>query len=156
MLTSAVPPGQLAQFICLSVHLQQRLGKELGQRGMRNKPEEKRRAARLKQAVEVAAKARPVLPKTLRLMQQITQHSAKFIRWIAGSYKNCSNNSAAENDWNRTLHPLFEKGITLFCHFAFLQFGRPKRHFDFETSNVKGSFSILKPWGKIFCPSAYF
>jgi len=24
-----------------------------------------------------------VVPKTLRLMQQITQHSVKFIRWVA-------------------------------------------------------------------------
>ncbi|MFZ2279351.1 MAG: hypothetical protein WAW39_16320, partial [Prosthecobacter sp.] len=51
-------------------------------------PEEKRRAARLKQAVEVAAKAKAVLPKTLRLMQQITQHSVKLIRWVAAQLWN--------------------------------------------------------------------
>lgn len=51
-------------------------------------PEEQRRAARLKQAGEVAAKAQAVLPKKLRLMQRITQHSVKFIRWVAAQLWN--------------------------------------------------------------------
>jgi len=38
-----------------------------------------RRAARLELAGKVAATAKTVLPKTLRLMQRITQHSVKFI-----------------------------------------------------------------------------
>ena len=56
--------------------------------GIRNEPEEKRRAARLQLAAEAAAKTKAVLPKTLRLMQRITQHSVKFIRWVAAQLWN--------------------------------------------------------------------
>lgn len=81
--TSATAKSMQAQFICLSVNLLQLLEHELGRQGIRNGPEEKRRAARLKLAAELAAKAKAVLPKTLRLMQQTTQHSVKLIRWVA-------------------------------------------------------------------------
>ena len=81
--TSATAKSMQAQFICLSVNLLQLIEHELGEQGIRNVPEEQRRAARLKQACEVATKAKSVLPKTLRLMQQITQHSVKLIRWVA-------------------------------------------------------------------------
>jgi hypothetical protein len=86
--TSATAKSMQAQFICLSVNLLQLLEDELDKQGIRNVPEEQRRAARLKQAVEVAAKAKAVLPKTLQLMQQITQHSVKLIRWVAAQLWN--------------------------------------------------------------------
>jgi IS4 transposase len=78
--TSATAKSMQAQFICLSVNLLQLLDHELGQQGIRNEPEEKRRAARSKLAWEVATKAKAVPPKTRRLMQRITQHSVKLIR----------------------------------------------------------------------------
>jgi len=81
--TSATAKSMQAQFICLSMNLLQLLEHEMGQQGIVNTPEVKRRVARLKRAIEVAAKANQVVPKTLRLMQQITQHSVKFIRWVA-------------------------------------------------------------------------
>lgn len=81
--TSATAKSMQAQFICLSVNLLQLLEHDLGRQGIRNGPEEKRRAARLKLAGELAAKAKAVLPKTLRLMQRTTQHSVKLIRWVA-------------------------------------------------------------------------
>jgi|GEM_PF-3590523 len=72
-----------AQFICLSVNLLQLLEHEIDQQGIRNTPEEQRWVARLKLVSEVAATANTVLPRTLRLMQQITQDSVKFIRWVS-------------------------------------------------------------------------
>jgi hypothetical protein len=81
--TSATAKSMQAQFICLSVNLLQLLEHELGEQGIRNEPEEKRRAARLELAGKAAATANTVLPKTLRLMQRITQHSVKLIRWVA-------------------------------------------------------------------------
>ena len=86
--TSATAKSMQAQFICLSVNLLQLLEHELGRQGIRNEPEIKRRAARLKHATEVAVKAGKVLPKTLRLMQQITLHSVKLIRWVAAQLWN--------------------------------------------------------------------
>jgi hypothetical protein len=86
--TSATAKSRQAQFICLSVNLLQLLEHDLGKQGIPNVPEEKLRAARLRQACEVAAKAKGVLPKTLRLMQQITQHSVKLIRWVAAQLWN--------------------------------------------------------------------
>jgi hypothetical protein len=49
----------------------------------RKKEHDMRALKRLEQAAEIATKAGEVLPKTLRLVQQITQHSVKLIRWVA-------------------------------------------------------------------------
>jgi len=81
--TSATAKSMQAQFICLSVNLLQLLEHELDKQGIRNTPEQTRRAARLDLSNKVAATANTVLPKTLRLMQRITQHSVKLIRWVA-------------------------------------------------------------------------
>ena len=86
--TSATAKSMQAQFICLSLNLLQLLEHEIDQQGIRNTPEEQRRAARLKLASEVAATANTVLPRALRLMQQITQHSVKLIRWVAAQLWN--------------------------------------------------------------------
>jgi hypothetical protein len=86
--TSATAKSMQAQFICLSVNLLALLEHELDKQGICNAPEEKRRAARLDLANEAAAKANTVLPKTLRLMQRITQHSVKLIRWVAAQLWN--------------------------------------------------------------------
>ncbi|MDI1312558.1 transposase [Prosthecobacter sp.] len=81
--TSATAKSMQAQFICLSVNLLQLLEHELETQGIRNTPEVKRRAKRLEQATAVATKAGAVLPKPLRVVQQITQHCVKLIRWVA-------------------------------------------------------------------------
>ncbi len=81
--TSAAAKSMQAQFICMSVNLLQLLEHELDAQGICNAPETKRRARRLEQATATAAKAGKMLPKTLRLMQKITQHSVKLIRWVA-------------------------------------------------------------------------
>ena len=81
--TSATAKSMQAQFICLSVNLLHLIEHELGQAGIHNVPEEKRRAQRLDQAKKQAASQNNVLPKTMIMMQQLTQHSAKLIRWVA-------------------------------------------------------------------------
>ena len=81
--TSATAKSMQAQFICLSINLLQLIEHEVGQEGIHNVPEEKRRAQRLDQAKTQAASRNTVLPKTLIMMQQMTQHSVKLIRWVA-------------------------------------------------------------------------
>ena len=81
--TSATAKSMQAQFICLSVNLLQLIEHELGREGIHNDPEEKRRAQRLDQAKAQAASQNTVLPKALIMLQQITQHSVKLIRWVA-------------------------------------------------------------------------
>ena len=81
--TSATAKSMQAQFICLSVNLLRLLEHELAKQGISNQPEHQRRAARLKQAAQIAANAGTVLPKALRLTQQTTQHCVKLIRWVA-------------------------------------------------------------------------
>jgi hypothetical protein len=81
--TSATAKSMQAQFICLSVNLLHLIEHELGQAGIHNVPEEKRRAQRLDQAKKQAASQNNVLPKTMIMMQQLTQHSVKLIRWVA-------------------------------------------------------------------------
>lgn len=81
--SSATAKSMQAQFICLSVNLLQLLEHELEKAGISNAPEKKRRAGRLEQAKAMAASQKRELPKALLLMQQITQHSVKLIRWVA-------------------------------------------------------------------------
>ena len=72
-----------AQFICLSVNLLQTSEHELEQAGNSNAAEKKRRAERLDLAKAKGASQKKDLPKALRLMQEITQHSANLIHWVA-------------------------------------------------------------------------
>ncbi len=51
--------------------------------GIINQAEDKRREKRLEQAREAVKKAGGVLPKTLEMVRRSTQHSVKFIRWVA-------------------------------------------------------------------------
>ena len=81
--TSATAKSMQAQFVCLTVNLLQLIEHELGEAGIHNVPEEKRRAQRLDQAKTQAASRNTVLPKALIMMQQMTQHSVKLIRWVA-------------------------------------------------------------------------
>jgi hypothetical protein len=81
--TSATAKSMQAQFIFLSVNLLQLIEHELGHEGIINEPEEKRRAARLEVAQKQAASQNTVLPRMLVMMQQMTQHSVKLIRWVA-------------------------------------------------------------------------
>ena len=48
-----------------------------------NEPEIKRRAQRLEQAREKARGENTRLPQALQIVQQMTQHTLKFIRWVA-------------------------------------------------------------------------
>jgi ribulose-5-phosphate 4-epimerase/fuculose-1-phosphate aldolase len=50
--------------------------------GVTNVAGDKRRAKRLAEAVETAAKAGRVLPKMQLACQRATQRSVKFIRWL--------------------------------------------------------------------------
>jgi Transposase DDE domain len=81
--TSATAKSMQAQFICLSVNLLQFIEHDLGKEGIINEPEVKRRAARLESARGQAASQKTVLPRMLVMMQQMTQHSVKLIRWVA-------------------------------------------------------------------------
>jgi hypothetical protein len=82
--TTATAKSMQAQFLCLTLNLLHLLEHDLEQNeGIHNKPEKERRAKRLAQAKETAAKAGLKLPKTVELVQNITQHSVKLIRWVA-------------------------------------------------------------------------
>lgn len=81
--TSATAKSMQAQFICLSVNLLQFIEHELGNEGIVNAPETKRRATRLEMARKQATSQNTALPRMLVLMQQMTQHSVKLIRWVA-------------------------------------------------------------------------
>lgn len=79
---SATAKSMQAQFICLSVNLLQLIEQKLDKEGIVNEPEKKRRAKRLEVAQKKAASHDTVLPKMLVMMQQMTQHSVKLIRWV--------------------------------------------------------------------------
>jgi hypothetical protein len=81
--SSATAKSMQAQFICLSVNLLQLIDYEMSKEGIVNEPEGKRRAARLEAAKIRAANQKTVLPTMLVMLQQMTQHSVKLIRWIA-------------------------------------------------------------------------
>lgn len=81
--TSATAKSMQAQFICLTVNLLHLIEHELGKEGIVNEPEMKRRAARLELAKKQAKSQNSVLPRMVIMMQQMTQHSVKLIRWVA-------------------------------------------------------------------------
>jgi hypothetical protein len=81
--SSATAKSMQAQFICLTVNLLQFIEQELGKEGIVNESEKKRRAARLEAARKQAAGQNTVLPQMLVMMQRVTQHSVKIIRWVA-------------------------------------------------------------------------
>jgi hypothetical protein len=82
--TSATAKAMQAQFLCLTLNLLHLLEHDLEQNeGIHNEPEKKRRAKRQAQAKAKAAEAGLIMPKTVELVQNITQHSVKLIRWVA-------------------------------------------------------------------------
>ena len=82
--TSATAKSMQAQFMCLSTNLLTLLEHQLqSAEAITNKPEEQRRAQRLEKAKRDAARQDAVLPGALFLVQGITQHTVKFIRWVA-------------------------------------------------------------------------
>lgn len=82
--TSATAKNQQAAFICLSFNLLLLLEHQLAQQPqLRNKPEDERRAQRLKKLKHKARQANVELPRTLLLTQRCTQIGVKFIRWVA-------------------------------------------------------------------------
>lgn len=85
--SSATAKSMQAQFICLSVNLLQLIEHELGEEGIVNEPELERRATRLKAAQKQAANQNAVLPKMMVMMQRMTQHSVKLIRWVAAQLR---------------------------------------------------------------------
>ena len=85
--SSATAKSMQAQFICLSVNLLQLIEHELGEEGILNEPELKRRATRLEEAKKQAESQNAVLPKMLVMMQRMTQHSVKLIRWVAAQLR---------------------------------------------------------------------
>ena len=73
-----------AQFLCLTLNLLHLFEHQIEtQEGIRNEPENKRRAQRLARATEGVKKAGGVFPATLARLIVSTQHSVKFIRWVA-------------------------------------------------------------------------
>lgn len=82
--SSATAKAMQAQFICLTLNLlglfEHRIDTE---EDIRNEPEAKRRAARLSRVKEAVEKAGGVLPATVDRLILSTQHSVKFIRWVA-------------------------------------------------------------------------
>jgi hypothetical protein len=72
-----------AQFLCLAHNLmvleEDRLRRA---HALTNTAEEKRRAKRLRNAGEIAAKENRALPAGQKALQRITQRSVKFIRWL--------------------------------------------------------------------------
>lgn len=81
---SATAKAMQAQMICLTLNLLHLLEHELKEEeGIENEAEDKRRQKRLEQAREAVKKAGGVLPKTLEMVRRSTQHSVKFIRWVA-------------------------------------------------------------------------
>jgi hypothetical protein len=81
--TSATAKSMQAQFICVTVNLLQLIEHELGKEGIVNEPEIKRRVARLEVAKEQAKSQKSVLPQMVIMLQEMTQHSVKLIRWVA-------------------------------------------------------------------------
>lgn len=82
--TTATAKSMQAQFLCLTLNLLHLLEHDVERsEGIHNEPEKKRRAKRLEQAKAAASDVGLRLPKTLDLVQNITQHSVKFIRWVA-------------------------------------------------------------------------
>lgn len=82
--TTATAKSMQAQFLCLTLNLLHLLDHDLEKNeGIYNAPERKRRAKRLAQVKASVAKAGLILPKTVELVQNLTQHSVKLIRWVA-------------------------------------------------------------------------
>jgi hypothetical protein len=82
--SSATAKSMQAQFICLTLNLLHLLEHEIKEKeGIVNAAEDKRREKRLGLVREGLKKAGAVLPKALELVQRSTQHSVKFIRWVA-------------------------------------------------------------------------
>jgi hypothetical protein len=82
--TTPTAKSMQAQFLCLTLNLLHLLDHDLEKNeGIHNKPEKERRAKRLEKAKASAAKAGLILPKTVELVQNLTQHSVKLIRWVA-------------------------------------------------------------------------
>jgi hypothetical protein len=81
--TSATAKSMQAQFMCLSANLLHLFEHELATKeGITNIGEESRRAKRLEKAKEAAWGQGTVLPKAMRIVQKLTQHTLKLIRWI--------------------------------------------------------------------------
>jgi len=72
-----------AQFLCLTLNMLHLFEHQMETQGIRNEPENKRRAQRLAKATEGVKKAGGVFPATLARLIVSTQHSVKFIRWVA-------------------------------------------------------------------------
>lgn len=82
--SSATAKSMQAQMICLTLNLLHLMEHELKeQEGIENEAENKRREKRLEQAREVVKRTGAVLPKALEMVRRSTQHSVKFIRWVA-------------------------------------------------------------------------
>jgi len=73
-----------AQFLCLASNLLLLLEHHIETKeNLRNEAEMIRRKKRLDAAIKSSAKIGQTLPLALRKLQQMTQHSVKFIRWVA-------------------------------------------------------------------------
>ena len=81
--SSACAKSMQAQFICLGMNLLALFEHALAGQGIRNEPEERRRAGRLLKEQAHARSLGKVLPATIAMTQRITQRSVKFIRWVA-------------------------------------------------------------------------
>jgi hypothetical protein len=82
--SSATAKTMQAQFLCMTLNLLQLFEHKIQtEEDIHNEPENKRRAARLEKVKEAVKKAGGVFPKILDRLIVSTQHSVKFIRWVA-------------------------------------------------------------------------
>jgi hypothetical protein len=82
--SSATAKSMQAQFICLCENLLTLLEHKLEQEeGVKNEPETKRREKQLEKVKERLKMENQTLPQGLILVQQLTQHTVKLIRWVA-------------------------------------------------------------------------
>jgi len=85
--TSATAKCMQAQFLCITMNLFLLMEHQLAtEEGIRNEPEEKRRAQRLDKAQQEAKKHNTILPKALFLVTAMSQVGVKLIRWVSANW----------------------------------------------------------------------
>ena len=68
--------------MCLIHNLMVLYNNELENGGLRNTPEEKRRAGRLEKRTQKVTKAQRQMPTIISGFQRLTQRSVKLVRWF--------------------------------------------------------------------------
>jgi Transposase DDE domain len=85
--SSATAKSMQGEMLCLTMNLIALIEHQLtSEEGIRNEPEEQRRAKRLAGAKAQAAKVNEPLPQAVIMVQAMTQHGVKLIRWLAARF----------------------------------------------------------------------